>query len=115
MGPAITLGWVVLGAGAGMYGCLNPPESETVGAFRADDGVRMPFDSPMNCGLSSQLAADDFGVLETACFSGALSGTISGGIGILSEPLSPITIAGLIMEGLGCSFASIRGGGIPVS
>ncbi len=109
MGPAITLGWVVLGAGAGMYGCL------TVGAFRADDGVRMPFDSPMNCGLSSHLAADDFGVLETACFSGALSGTISGGIGILSEPLSPITIAGLIMEGLGCVVASIRGGGIPVS
>src|SRR5436305_14141852 len=102
MGPAITLGWVVLGAGAGMYGCLNPPESETVGAFRADDGVRTPFDSPMNCGLSSQLAAGDLGVLETACFSGALSGSSSGGIDILSEPLSAITIAGLFVEVLGC-------------
>src|SRR5437867_12561792 len=97
-----------------MYGCLNPPESETVGAFRADDGVRMPFDSPMNCGLSSQLAADVFGVLETACFSGALSGTISGGIGILSEPLSANKIVGLIMVVLGCSFASIAGVRMPV-
>src|SRR5438046_7748572 len=114
MGPAITLGWVVLGAGAGMYGCLNPPESETVGAFRADDGVRMPFDSPMNCGLSSQLAADDFGVLETACFSGALSGTISGGIGILSEPLSQTTDVGLIMVGLCWCFCSVRVGRIAV-
>src|SRR5947199_8049747 len=99
MGPAITLGWVVLGAGAGMYGCLNPPESETVGAFRVDDGVRLPFDSPMNCGLSSQLAADDIGVLETASFSAALSGRIRGGIGILLEPLTPTTIIGNIMDG----------------
>ncbi len=48
IGPTVMLG-VGLGAGAGMYGCFNPPDSETVGAFLAlDEGVRIPFDSPMN-------------------------------------------------------------------
>jgi len=63
--------------------------------------VRIPFDSPMNCGLSSQLVEGDFGGLVKVCFSSIFSGTMSGGIGILSDPFSLITIAGLIMEGLG--------------
>jgi len=64
--------------------------------------VRIPFDSPMNGGgLSSQLVEGDFGGLVKVCFSAVFSGTTSGGIGILSDLFSLITIAGLIMEGLG--------------
>src|SRR5207302_9172366 len=33
IGPTITLGGTIFGAGAGMEGCLSPPESETDGAF----------------------------------------------------------------------------------
>src|SRR6266480_4167374 len=55
IGPTITLGGTILGAGAGMYGCFSPPESETAGALLGgDDGVKIPLDSPMNLGLSSQ-------------------------------------------------------------
>ena len=58
IGPTITLGGTILVAGAGMYGCFSPPESETAGALLGgDDGVRIPLDSPMNLGLSSQLEA----------------------------------------------------------
>lgn len=49
IGPTTTLGGVGFGAGAGMYGCLSPPESDTIGTFLGGgEGVRIPFDSPMN-------------------------------------------------------------------
>ena len=58
IGPTITLGGTVFGAGAGMYGVFSPPDSETEGAFLVGaEGVRIPRDSPMNLGLSSQLEA----------------------------------------------------------
>jgi hypothetical protein len=58
IGPMMTLGGTIFGAGAGMYGVLNPPESETDGAFLIGaEGVRILRDSPMNLGLSSQLEA----------------------------------------------------------
>jgi hypothetical protein len=58
MGPTMTLGGIIFGAGAGMYGVFRPPESETEGAFLVGaEGVRIPRDSPMNLGLSSQLLA----------------------------------------------------------
>ena len=57
-GPTMTLGGTIFGAGAGMYGGFSPPESETEGAFLVTaEGVRIPRDSPMNLGLSSQLEA----------------------------------------------------------
>lgn len=77
MGPTMMFG--IFGAGAGMYGCLRPPDSDTAGAFRgAGDGVRIPVDSPLNLGLSSQL--DETGVVEYPGRS--VDGTIMGGGGV---------------------------------
>ena len=62
VGPTMMLG-IIFGAGEGMYGCLRPPDSDTAGAFRGEgEGVRIPVDSPLNLGLSSQL--DETGVVE---------------------------------------------------
>ncbi len=54
----MTLGGMFFGAGAGMYGCLRPPDSETAGTLLGGgEGLRIPFDSPTYLGLSSQLEA----------------------------------------------------------
>src|SRR5215467_6236851 len=117
MGPTTTLGGVIFGAGDGMYGCLNPPDSDTEGIFLgARDGVSIPLDSPMNCGLASQFVDAVVGGLGRDCFSMLLSVITVGGGEILSAPLSSITIGGLATEEMfGCIFGSIRGGGMPVS
>jgi hypothetical protein len=63
IGPAITFGGAAFGTGAGMYGCLRPPESEIAGTFLVVvEGVRIPLVSLMSWGLSSQLEAETFGV-----------------------------------------------------
>ncbi len=64
IGPTITLGGGAFGAGAGMYGCLRPPESDIVGTFLVEEeGVRIPFDSLISWGLSSHMEEGGFGGL----------------------------------------------------
>lgn len=61
IGPTMMLGGAAFDTGAGMYGCLSPPESEIVGTFLVDgEGVRIPLVSLMSWGLSSQLDAEGF-------------------------------------------------------
>lgn len=105
----MTLDGIALGAGAGMYGCRSPLEEDTGGALRGGaDGVKIPLDSPMNCGLSSQLDAVGLGVSWKAVIF--LSGVTSGGNIIFSELESARTIGGLTLGD--CDFGSILGGGI---
>ncbi len=74
IGPTTTLAGAVFGAGDGMYGCLNPAESETTGIFLGGrEGVNIPLDSPVNWGLSSQFVAAVVGGLGGDGFSTILS------------------------------------------
>src|SRR6266851_880062 len=79
-----------------------------------DDGVRIPLDSPMNLGLSSQLEAlwPPGGVIVG--LSKVLSEMIVCGNGF-SEPFSVIMIGFMRVGGAVCWTGSILGGGTPVS
>src|SRR5258708_38549776 len=107
----MTLGGTILGAGAGMYGCLSLLDSETEGALLVgDDGVRIPLDSPMNLGLSSQLEAvwPPGGVI--AGLSKVLLEMIVCGSGF-SRLFSVIMIGFMRVGGAVCWTGSILGGG----
>ena len=119
IGPKITLDGTVFGAGLGMYGCLTPPDSETAEVFLGrGEGLSMPFDSPKNFGLSSQLeeiiGVD--GLAETG-FSNGLSPIADDTGPGLSSALVAIIVGGLgeklveeaVGAGIGC-FSSILGG-----
>lgn len=86
---------VILGAGAGMYCCFSPPESETTGTLLAvEDGVRIPLDSPTICGLSSQTADGGFGGVWMILFSNGLSNITAGGGSDGVMLFSPIMMGG---------------------
>jgi len=111
IGPTITLGGAILGAGTGMYGCLSPPESDVKRAafLGASEGVKTPVDSPTYLGLSSQPEEP----LEDGA-AGGCSESLSPKSETDDPVFSEITRGGF--AGLGIvGFASILGGGTPVS
>lgn len=92
VGPTTKLLGEGFGAGAGMYGCLRPLGSVTIGTLRgAEDGVTSPLDSPVNLGISSQLDAT-----EGPTYAGLSGGPgiIVGGEGLRLEPFSFTRIVG---------------------
>ena len=79
-------------AGAGMYGCLSPEDSEIGGNLLGGaDGVSILFDSPANFGLSSQLELVEGDSNVFSVGFGVGRGTFIG----FSNSLSEIMIGGL--------------------
>src|SRR6266568_3879881 len=108
IGPTITLGGGIRGAGTGMLGCVSPPDSEVKRAtfLGKGEGVRTPVDSPTNLGLSSQAEAEETTI--------GLSENLSSTSGLETGDFSDM-IKGGFAETEGRGFASILGGGRPVS
>lgn len=72
---------------------MRPLGSDTIGIFRGEeDGVRIPLDSPMNLGLSSQF--DEIGGPAYAGLSGGPVIIVGGG-GLRPEPFSFRMMVGL--------------------
>jgi hypothetical protein len=119
IGPKITLDGTVFGAGLGMYGCLTPADSETVGIFLGGgEGLSIPFDSPKNFGLSSQLE-EIVGVdgLAETCFSNGLStltddtdpGLSSDFVAIIIGGLGEMFVEEAVGTGTGCLSSTLGG------
>ena len=100
-----------------MYGCLKVPDSETAGTFRGGaDGVRMPFVSPTNFGLSSQLEEkeDPEGAGLSSLFSGMIVET-EVDFSLVFSVMMMGGLAEMTVGAAGATLASILGGGTPLS